>query len=204
MRGYRSLLGIVAVGLLVACSPDAGSAVELPRFEGHAGGEYVVEEHGVGLCGEDCFVCDDCRGRPVGLQSSCETCVDLSGACGKPGCVTRMAIVGQFNCCCSGSYKFPVPPQYTYHWPGMYSAGRMTDYRSPWRFPGLRSYDEIFSKPRRPAKSSVTHLGPPPRLSVEPVSVSLRRATANRANPTGARARPKSTGSGNQWAFGLQ
>lgn len=49
-----------------------------------------------------------------------------------------------FNCGCNGSYKFPVPPLYTYHWPGMWSAQLMTDYHSPWRFPPLKPYtDEI-------------------------------------------------------------
>ena len=49
-----------------------------------------------------------------------------------------------FNCGCNGSYKFPVPPLYTYHWPGMYSAQLMTDYHSPWRFPPLKPYvDEV-------------------------------------------------------------
>lgn len=45
-----------------------------------------------------------------------------------------------FNCGCNGSYKFPVPPLYTYHWPGMYSSQLMTDYHSPWRFPPLKPY----------------------------------------------------------------
>jgi hypothetical protein len=49
-----------------------------------------------------------------------------------------------FNCGCNGSYKFPVPPLYTYHWPGMWSAQLMTDYHSPWRFPPLKPYvDEV-------------------------------------------------------------
>ena len=49
-----------------------------------------------------------------------------------------------FNCGCKGSYKYPVPPLYTYHWPGMYSAQLMTDYVSPWRFPPLKPYtDEV-------------------------------------------------------------
>ena len=45
-----------------------------------------------------------------------------------------------FHCGCNGSYKFPVPPLYTYHWPGMYSAQLMTEYHSPWRFPPLKPY----------------------------------------------------------------
>ena len=49
-----------------------------------------------------------------------------------------------FNCGCNGSYKFPVPPLYTYHWPGMYQQQLMTDYHSPWRFPPLKPYvDEV-------------------------------------------------------------
>lgn len=45
-----------------------------------------------------------------------------------------------FNCACNGSYKFPVPPLYTYHWPGMWSQQLMTDYHSPWRFPAIKPY----------------------------------------------------------------
>jgi hypothetical protein len=49
-----------------------------------------------------------------------------------------------FNCGCNGSYKFPVPPLYTYHWPGMWQQSLMTDYHSPWRFPPLKPYtDEL-------------------------------------------------------------
>ena len=49
-----------------------------------------------------------------------------------------------FNCGCRGSYNYPVPPQFTYHWPGMYKQNLMTDYTSPWRFPPLKPYvDEV-------------------------------------------------------------
>src|SRR5688500_7687779 len=48
-----------------------------------------------------------------------------------------------FNCGSTGSYKFPVPPQYTYFWPGsVYSLELMTNYHSPWRFPPLKPYTE--------------------------------------------------------------
>jgi hypothetical protein len=63
-----------------------------------------------------------------------------------------------FSCGCNGSYKFPVPPLYTYHWPGMYSAQLMTDYHSPWRFPPLKPYtDEVppIEMGQRAAKSRV-------------------------------------------------
>lgn len=85
-----------------------------------------------------------------------------------------------YNCGCSGSYKFPVPPQYTYHWPGLYSQRLMTDYHSPWRFPPIKPYsDEPAAEPvnvepakpeadkpaEAPAKTSATRvrLVPVPR-----------------------------------------
>lgn len=46
----------------------------------------------------------------------------------------------RFNCCCKGSYKFPVPPLSTYHWPGRFANRLMTDYQSPWRFPGVQPF----------------------------------------------------------------
>ena len=64
-----------------------------------------------------------------------------------------------FNCGCNGSYKFPVPPLYTYHWPGMYSQDLMTDYHSPWRFPPLRPYQDE-ADPVDPATASLPGLRP--------------------------------------------
>jgi hypothetical protein len=82
---------------------------------------------------------------PVGPVSS-EGPVE--GACGgdfDPGYCNGIGCfgccdAGFYNCDCNGSYKFPVPPLYTYHWPGMYSQQLMTDYHSPWRFPPLKPY----------------------------------------------------------------
>jgi hypothetical protein len=73
-----------------------------------------------------------------------------------------------FNCGCNGSYKFPVPPQYTYHWPGMYSQRLMTDYHSPWRFPPLRPYTDEAKPESAPsaapkASTSRVRLVPVPR-----------------------------------------
>jgi hypothetical protein len=47
-----------------------------------------------------------------------------------------------YNCGCNGSYNYPVPPLYTYHWPGMYKQQLMTEYDSPWRFPPLKPYED--------------------------------------------------------------
>jgi hypothetical protein len=83
----------------------------------------------------------------------CEAC---NGNCGIGGLLGHLCghhrnkgpryegLEAGFNCGCNGSYKFPVPPLYTYHWPGMLSAQLMTEYHSPWRFPPLKPYtDEL-------------------------------------------------------------
>ncbi len=90
--------------------------------------------------------------------------------CAAPLCGRRGAcyegLDPAFNCGCNGSYKFPVPPLYTYHWPGMYSAQWMTDYHSPWRFPPLKPYvDEA------PAVEVGT--SQQPARSVRPVALNL-------------------------------
>jgi len=69
------------------------------------------------------------------------------------------------NCACNGSYKFPVPPLYTYHWPGLYSQQLMTDYHSPWRFPAIKPYtDEVLPEQVRPASyTAAPAVAAPPR-----------------------------------------
>jgi hypothetical protein len=87
-----------------------------------------------GASGGDCWDACDCCGH------------DRWGHCGHCGHLCRRHQWYQqnsvFNCGCNGSYKHPVPPLYTYHWPGMYSAERMTDYVGPWRFPPLKPYTD--------------------------------------------------------------
>ena len=48
------------------------------------------------------------------------------------------------SCGCHGSYKYPVPSQYTYFWPGIYSQPTMTQYVSPWRYPDLKPIPEYW------------------------------------------------------------
>ena len=79
---------------------------------------------------DDCNECDDCNDGHHGLFGHHQRRRNIEGL--SPG----------FNCGCNGSYKFPVPPLYTYHWPGMWSAQLMTDYHSPWRFPPLKPYTD--------------------------------------------------------------
>ncbi len=95
----------------------------------------------------ECSDCDDacaddcCTKRPrrrplLALNDKLDEC--------KAKCCACCNQESWSNCNCNGSYKFPVPPLYTYHWPGLYSAELMTDYHSPWRFPPLKPYtDEV-------------------------------------------------------------
>ena len=53
--------------------------------------------------------------------------------------VCRRHASGQacFHCDCQGSYKYPVPPQSTFFWPGMYSQKTSVDSTMPYRYPML-------------------------------------------------------------------
>ena len=105
-------------------------------------------------------------------ENPCGGCFESGCDCGSGGWKLRGQGCGHFghrhcidgldryaNCGCNGSYNYPVPPLYTYHWPGMYKAQRMTDYHSPWRFPPLRPYTEEKLAPlieETPAPSTMT------------------------------------------------
>ena len=127
------LLATIA-GAFVFCAMTSGAA---------AAAEGLLASFAGDACGCDGGGCDDCGG--------CDECGNGCGAGCKRHCLghwhRHRRIDGTdkaFNCGCNGSYKFPVPPLYTYHWPGMYSHQLMTDYHSPWRFPPLKPYvDEV-------------------------------------------------------------
>ncbi|MBQ2821553.1 MAG: hypothetical protein IJF17_08225 [Thermoguttaceae bacterium] len=57
-----------------------------------------------------------------------------------------------FNCRTNGSYKFPVPRQNTYFWPGIYSQKTMTEYVAPYQGLKLRSPSEVFDEGLEKAK----------------------------------------------------
>lgn len=94
-------------------------------------------------------------------------------------CAAKIAEYGQFNCSCNGSYNYPVPPQYTYHWPGMYKLQAIPQYNSPYRYPALEqpapaatpySGEKAFPNSPEPA-----HLPPHTPSRVEQPSVKLKR-----------------------------
>ena len=58
----------------------------------------------------------------------------------------NVANTANFNCQMSGSYKYPVPKQYTYFWPGIYSQKRMTDYVSPYQGLEMASPKKVFNE----------------------------------------------------------
>lgn len=120
--------------------------------------------------GDDC--CPDGGGR-----HGC-----LGGHHGHGGCLhhrrNQDGTSPYYNCGCNGSYKFPVPPLYTYHWPGQFSHQHMTDYHSPWRFPPLRPYiDEVAPGPIIPALPINPEPGAIPTAPIRP-AVPMPRAPA--------------------------
>jgi len=122
MRKVYIVLGVIAVIGLSAGSLRAQNGQVV--YEGSS----IVAQNGQAGC-------DSCSG---GCSAGCGDCCDACGGC--KGCRqigAYKASFGAFNCSCRGSYKFPVPPQYTYHWPGMYSQQTISEYRSPYRFPPL-------------------------------------------------------------------
>jgi len=121
-----------------------------------------------------------------GSDGDCDAC----GRC--RGCHhSRSRIDGLypgFHCGCNGSYNYPVPPLYTYHWPGVvYKQVRMTDYHSPWRFPPIKPY--LDESPLEPlgAVSAPSPYRPASFITTEPElapgevsSMSSRLLKANR------------------------
>ena len=114
-------------------------------------GEYpaTIDVQG-GTYGDAAYI-SDANSCATGSGSSCSDggcgSSDCDSGCGEGcGCTKcrkrqcASAQEGWFNCGCNGSYKFPVPPLYTYMWPGLYSQQLVTDYHSPWRFPPLKPY----------------------------------------------------------------
>ena len=113
--------------------------------------------------------CDDC-------QTGCKKCWSFKSWLHSH---KHCPIDGQdpfANCGCNGSYKFPVPPLYTYHWPGLYSQKLMTDYHSPWRFPPIRPYTEDRAETSQTTIQRVSYAAPAPAPKrFVPVSERLRR-----------------------------
>ncbi len=88
--------------------------------------------------------CDSCGGNACGGHGRLlhgKHCRTGCGHCGHRKNYEGLDMM--YNCGCQGSYNYPVPPQYTYHWPGStYKQNLMSDYHSPWRFPPLKPYTE--------------------------------------------------------------
>jgi len=125
----------------------------------------------VGEQAADCCPCGTLGVRRCRVFHGCRRC---RGCCGHE-LAGRYAEASSFNCGCNGSYKHPVPPLFTYHWPGMYSHQLMTDYHSPWRFPAVTPYEGESEVPQAP---QVDELG-----VKAPVPGDLQPVTAVQAPP---------------------
>ncbi|MGN1273395.1 MAG: hypothetical protein ACI4UF_02290, partial [Thermoguttaceae bacterium] len=96
-----------------------------------SGSEYIVSET---VSPSSVYVapCEEC---------GCDECASSAHNCGLRANLSATAC---FNCRTNGSYKFPVPRQYTYFWPGIYSQKTMTEYVAPFTGLKLRSPSEVF------------------------------------------------------------
>ena len=94
------------------------------------GPEYIVSE-GMGSSSVYVMPCNEC---------GCNECAASS----HNGLKANLSATACFNCRTNGSYKFPVPRQYTYFWPGIYSQKTMTEYVTPFTGLKLRSPSEVF------------------------------------------------------------
>ncbi len=160
----------------------------------------AIGKHGCSGDSQTCLIenCKSCRGDACGdaCGDDCGCGNGILGKLGKKnkGCMGAgiQGLDPWFNCGCNGSYKFPVPPLYTYHWPGMFSHQLMTDYHSPWRFPPLKPYvDEI---------EVIDNLGPntavPAPLLIRPTSATTPveaqpASRLDRIDPIGAAMRAR-------------
>ncbi|MGE0536990.1 MAG: hypothetical protein AB7O68_18605 [Pirellulales bacterium] len=136
-------------------------------------------------CGDGCV--DDCcvecpRRRPLlALIDKLDECKAKCRAC----CNQE----SWNNCNCNGSYKFPVPPLYTYHWPGLYSAELMTDYHSPWRFPPLKRYTPEVPRAGEGPPQPLTMVVPTSHREQQGTSAAQPQSTVQSPN---AAAKPRS------------
>ena len=134
LKHYRPgiLVGFAALELLVfatlgfAQDKIVGNTV----LATSPGTEYIVSE---GMDPSSVYVtpCDEC-----GCSDCCSPTFN--------GLRANLSATACFNCRTNGSYKFPVPRQYTYFWPGIYSQKTMTEYVAPFTGLKLRSPSEVF------------------------------------------------------------
>jgi hypothetical protein len=131
MRAFIALL-FVAGGTILAANECSAQYAELiptpPASDGPAGMAPLV--HRISGCGN---ISSGNAAAPGPVVNSYGGAYGGTCGCGDDG-----------NCACHGSYKYPVPSQYTYFWPGIYSQRAMTQYISPWRYPDLNPIPEYW------------------------------------------------------------
>lgn len=168
---------LIALIRRLAVAATVAGALWLPQLAIAGGGCGCGPTQG---CGSGCGCAS---GGAVGDQCCCD-----NGSSGLLGRLTNSGCHGgchlghgrglsvegtdpNFNCGCNGSYKYPVPPLYTYFWRGMYSHQLMTDYHIPYRFPPLRPYvDENLPPELDPYAPREPGIAPPAPLTVPPAA----------------------------------
>ncbi|MDO4628623.1 MAG: hypothetical protein Q4C70_05525 [Planctomycetia bacterium] len=131
LLGTFAFLSLTFVMDAMAANPTSSSSVMVPSTESETIVEEVpVTQNTVPYTGNTQIICCECD------------------PCAKPDRRTSLrenkSALTCFNCRTNGSYKFPVPRQYTYFWPGIYSQQTMTEYVAPYQNLKLRSPSEVF------------------------------------------------------------
>ena len=139
LHNFAILLGLAMIELLAFASfglaqdNAAGNTVLTTTPPPVPGTEYVVQD-----------------GMPYGPVYSAPCgecgCCECGSSAGSHGLKANLSETACFNCRTNGSYKYPVPRQYTYFWPGIYSQKTMTEYVAPFTGLKLRSPSKVFDE----------------------------------------------------------
>lgn len=125
----------ILFGVLVAWSPlSIAQTVALPEAAPSSNAIHAVAPASVASA-IPCDQCDQCAGAVAG-----QGC----GMGSRRGPLSE-SFSKYYNCRYHGSYNYPVPPQFTYFWPGIYKQKSIADYQSVYRNTMLASPSDVFN-----------------------------------------------------------
>ncbi|MBN2577863.1 MAG: hypothetical protein JXB10_02645 [Pirellulales bacterium] len=128
MQRISTVLMLLGALVFVAGVPAAAFSFE-PFPPLTAGNQVGASAPGVALADSDLCSCGGCGNWGMPRCPNC-WCRNTFWNCCRSD--------RYFNCWCNGSYKYPVPPQSTYLWPGIYSQQTITSPCRPCFYPPLQ------------------------------------------------------------------
>ena len=137
--GKNFVLCLSLLAITVVCMPVSASS--------YLGMAFLIHRTVAASCGQVSSGCECCGhgidSRAKGLGCCCSHSLGVRRIKEFVHMPIDTGAGTWFNCGCNGSYKFPVPPLYTYHWIGMFSHQLTTDYQSQRRFPAVRPFGDF-------------------------------------------------------------